>query len=258
MSPVRHDLRDGVLTLTLHRPERRNALNLEMLQALHHLLGEYAGDEQVRALWLRGSGGCFCAGADLRDLAAFGEGEVRRFHDLREEVFRRIEGFPAPTVAAVEGYALGTGLVLALTADFRLARADAALGIPSSQLGITESYPFLGRLVRLAGPARARYLVLGGERVSGREALALGLVEKAVDPGRFPEACEALARRLASHPPGAARRSKAVLAAWETDPTLRGVADPAGPLVESVLSEEGRRGTRGFASRSSGKRAGRQ
>lgn len=249
MTPILHSLRDGILTVTINRPDKRNALNLETLSEFDRVLDRCEADPDVRALVLRGSAHCFCAGADLKDLAVFGPDEVRRFHDLREKVFARIEAFPAPTVAMIEGYALGTGLLLALTADFRVASADAVLGIPSSRLGVTESYVFLRRLLRIVGPARARYLVLSAERVSAPEALALGLVERAVEASEFERCVAALVEGLSRNAPKTMRRAKQVLAECEIDPELVGVADPVLPLLESVLSEEMKSGTRNFLER---------
>ncbi len=226
-----------MLTLTLNRPAKRNAVNGEMLLALDEALTAYEGRGDVRVLVLTGAGGCFSAGADLEELAGGGSPGARRFHDLRERVFARIEALPCPTLAAVEGYALGTGLELALCTDFRLVAEDALLGVPSSRIGVVESLPYLARLVRAAGGAQARFLVLTGRTVTGAEARWLGLAEEVCPPGTLSERAEEVAASVAEFPPWALRGSKKALARLDPGPP----PDPAeagGPFVESWSRQE--------------------
>ncbi|MBE0617778.1 MAG: enoyl-CoA hydratase/isomerase family protein [Proteobacteria bacterium] len=246
MPLVLHQLQDGVLSVSLNRPEKKNAVNVPLLEEFDAALARYETAVEARALVVRGCGGCFCAGADIRALNSFGPAQMRAFHDLRERVLSRIEAFPGPTMAVVEGFALGTGLELALSTDFRLAAEDALLGIPSSRLGVTESYPYIARLVRCVGLARTQFLVLTGERIGAAEARDIGLVERVASPGDLAAQADQLARTLAANAPNAMVRSKQIVRhCWE-DPRLEGIDDPARPFVESAGGRELQEGTGAF------------
>lgn len=246
MAVALHDLEDGILTLSLNRPEKKNAVDVPLLEELDATLGRYEANPEARVLVVRGCGGCFCAGADIRALNSFGPTQMRAFHDLRERVLSRIEDFPGPTMAVVEGFALGTGLELALSTDFRLAAADALFGVPSARLGVTESYPYTARLVRCAGLARTQFLILTGERIGAAEAREIGLVERVFPPGELAEQAAALARTMAANAPLAMVRSKQVIRnCWE-DPLMERIDDPAQPFVDSAGRQELREGTGAF------------
>ena len=237
LTTVTHRFRHGVLTLILNRPAKKNAVNGEMLRALDEALAAWEGREEVRVLELTGAGGCFSAGADLGELAAGGPSGARRFHDLRERVFARIEALPYPTLAAVEGYALGTGLELALCTDFRLVTEDAVLGVPSSRLGVVESLLYLGRLVRAVGPAQARFLVLTGRTVTGAEARWLGLAEDVCPAGELARRAAEIAAAVADFPPWALRGTKQALARLDPVPRLD-AAEAGEPFVKSWARHE--------------------
>ncbi len=226
-----------MLTLILNRPAKRNAVNGQMLHALDRALAAWEDRGEVRALELTGAGGCFSAGADLEELAAGGPSGARRFHDLRERVFARLEALPYPTFAAVEGFALGTGLELALCTDFRLVAEDAVLGVPSSRIGVVEGLLYLGRLVRAVGAAQARFLVLTGHMVSGAEARWLGLAEDVCPPGDLARRGTEIATTLAGFPPWALRGTKRALK--QLDPAPRPDTPEAGrPFAESWARQE--------------------
>jgi enoyl-CoA hydratase/carnithine racemase len=249
MELIRHQQQDGILTLTLNRPARKNAVSTELLTEFDAVLRHFETDGATNVVVVRGEGRCFCSGADINELGAFDAAAMRRYHDLREGVLARLEGFPCPTVAAVEGFALGTGLELALSADLRVASEDAFLGIPSSRLGIVESHLYMARLVRCVGPSRAALLVFGGERIDAREAQDFGLVERVYPATQFEESVQALAATIASHAPGPVRRSKTVLRTCARDPFLERVPDPGLPMVESAGTRELTAGTGAFANR---------
>lgn len=226
-----------MLTLILNRPDKRNAVNGQMLHALDRALDAWEDRREVRVLEFTGAGGCFSAGADLEELAAGGPSGARRFHDLRERVFARLEALPYPTFAAVEGFALGTGLELALCTDFRLVAEDAVLGVPSSRIGVVEGLLYLGRLVGAVGAARARFLVLTGHTVGGAEARWLGLAEDVCPSGHLAERAEAVASGLARLPPWALRGAKQALK--QLDPAPRpDTTGAGGPFEESWARQE--------------------
>ncbi len=246
MSLVKWERRGSTVNLSLNRPEKKNAVNEELLDELQGFCERFEKEPGIRVILFRGEGRCFCAGADLAHLGDSDEASLRRFHDLREGVFSRIEALPCPTVAVIEGYALGTGLELALCADFRVASEQAFLGVPSSRLGIVESYHYLARLVRAIGLARANYLVLTGGRIPAAEAQKIGLVEVVLPQDALDEHVEGLVGTLAGNAAVSMARSKQVLKECAADPWLRSAADPALPMVESIRSAEMHEGTRAF------------
>jgi enoyl-CoA hydratase len=246
MKYVKCERNDRIVTLSLNRPEKRNAVHTEALEELGGLCEELRRDPDVRVVLLRGEGGCFCAGADLAQINASDEGALRRFHDARERTFSLIEAFPCPTVAVIEGYALGTGLEMALCTDFRVASEGAFLGIPSSRLGVVESYLYLNRLVRAVGLARANFLVFTGEKFRAEEARGIGLVERVFPDDILEERVLLLAEGLAGNAAQAIRGSKQVLRECAADPRLEGVDDPARPMIESMGGQEMQEGTRAF------------
>lgn len=246
MKLVRSEAEEGVLTLSLNRADKKNAVNGALLVELESCLDRAAADASLRAVIVRGEGGCFCAGADLRELTNFSPDAMRAFHDLRERVLAKLEELPCPTIAAIEGFALGTGLELALSTDFRVAAEGAALGVPSSLLGIVESHHYLARLVRSAGLSRARFLVLTGQRIMAAEACAWGLVEQVFPDPELPGRVAELARAIARHAPASVRLSKRILGECHRDPYLREVADPGGAMAGSAGGAEMREGTAAF------------
>ncbi|MBI4773081.1 MAG: enoyl-CoA hydratase/isomerase family protein [Deltaproteobacteria bacterium] len=245
-----------VLTISLNRVEKKNALNTRTLNEFETVLDDIPMDRPPRAVVLRGEGRCFCAGADISELHAFDESGMREFHDLRERVYTKLEGLPCPTMAAVEGFALGTGLELALSVDFRIASESSFLGIPSSRLGVTESYLYLARLVRTVGLSRTRFLVFTAERLGAREARDLGLVERVFPEAEFEAGCRSLVDILASNDPSAMFLSKRVLAECDRDPFLENVHDPAWPMLESLGGHAMKDRTRAFLNRKAAKSDG--
>ena len=144
--------RGTVAVVTLNRPDRRNALNLEMLDALTDALASLSEDGASRCILLRGEGEHFCAGADFGDVAA-GAAEGARYGGGFEQLLRAIEEHPLPIVCRVQGAALGAGCQLLAAADLSVAAEDARIGIPSPKLGILLDLEKIERMVRVIGPA---------------------------------------------------------------------------------------------------------
>lgn len=171
---------DGVAHLELNRPEVRNAINLEMIEALHRQLDAWATDGAVMCVVLSGAGGkAFAGGADIAELRERGHREA--FWGVNQTLFQKLEDFPRPTIAAIDGFALGGGLELALACDLRVASKAAKIGLPEVTLGI---YPAAGgtwRLPRLVGLGRAKDLVFTGRVVDATEANGWGLFERFVE-----------------------------------------------------------------------------
>ena len=199
--------RGRVAVLTLNRPDRRNALNAEMLGAIFDALSSLDGDGEARCILIRGEGKHFCAGADFSDVAE-GAAAGARYGAGFEHMLRAIEEHPLPVVAAVQGAALGAGCQLLAATDLAVAADDSRIGIPSARLGILLDLEKVQRLVRVIGPAHTREMLLTGRELDGREAVAWGLatrVEKAkdVDP-----TARALAEQVADNAPLSVRGSK--------------------------------------------------
>ena len=178
---LRTDLDDGVLTVTLARPERRNAIDGEMAAALREAFEAAADDAEVRALILTGEGKAFSAGGDLSRFER--DWDPREFrHDSHRltSLITLLERLEKPTVAAINGAVTGAGTQLALVCDVRLAAASARLIYREGRLGIIPSHGGVTRLVKLIGQARARDVILGGEGLTAEEAHRVGLVTEVV------------------------------------------------------------------------------
>lgn len=166
--------------LTLNRPRALNALSFAELDRLESALDEVARS-QSRALVITGAGRAFCAGADVDELRGRSALEARRDMRRGQAIMLRLENLPLPSVAAVNGWALGGGLELALACTFRIASRRAKLGCPEIKLGLIPGYGATQRLPRLVGPGRARVMILTGEPVDADRAEAIGLVDRVVE-----------------------------------------------------------------------------
>ncbi len=200
---------DGVAHLELNRPEVRNAINLEMIQALHAQLDAWAVHDGVQCVVVSGAGGkAFAGGADIAELRE--RTHVESFWGVNQTLFQKLEDFPRPTIAAIDGFALGGGLELALACDLRVASKGAKVGLPEVTLGI---YPAAGgtwRLPRLVGLGRAKELVFTGRVVDAEEAHGWGLFETLVDTDALSAAFE-LAGAIAKNAPLALQVAKVSL-----------------------------------------------
>ncbi|SEG70551.1 Enoyl-CoA hydratase/carnithine racemase [Thermomonospora echinospora] len=169
---LRCEVAEGVGTVTIDRPDKRNAMSAAMWRALPALLERLATDPAVRAVVLTGAGGHFCAGADIGELADINPG------DLPVAAEEALVAFPKPTLAVIRGFAVGGGCQLAAACDLRFAAEDARFGITPAKLGIVYPGASTARLVRLVGPAAAKYLLFSGELVDAAHALRIGLLDE--------------------------------------------------------------------------------
>jgi len=199
---IRYERREGLAVLTLNRPEKLNAINKEMITALGRALDIAEADPAVRAIVVAGAGRAFSAGFDL-DLEVAAEGgepdaqAVRRALESDFQIILRFWDSPKPTLAATHGYCLGSAMELALACDITIASEDCQFGAPEVRFGsgiVAMLLPWL------AGPKRAKYLLLSGDdRVSAADALAMGLVNRVVPAGTAFEATLEVARRIAAN-----------------------------------------------------------
>jgi len=203
---------DGdVATLTVDRPDRLNALNVDTLEAIEEALDE-ADAEGARALVLTGAGDdAFVAGADISYMRELSTPEAQAYAELGHRVADKIERFPAPVIAAINGYAFGGGCELALACDLRVASEDAVLGQTEIDLGIVPGWGGSQRLPRLVGDEIARRLIFFGERVDAQDAHEHGLVGEVVAADQLDDRVADLAAELAGKPAYALRTAKELL-----------------------------------------------
>lgn len=212
----------GVVLVTLHRPEARNALRTKMLCEIAGVLSAGAEDDAVRAVVVTGGLACFAAGADIREMAPLGPVEVL-LHE-RQQHWRTIAAFPKPLIAAVNGVALGGGCELALCADIVVAGSNAKFGQPEINLGMIPGAGGVQRLARTVGKARAMQMVLTGEPIDADTALAAGIVVAVDEPESAIARALEIASVLAAKPALALREAKsAALRAFEM-PLAEGLA----------------------------------
>jgi len=205
--------REGVMKLTLNRPEKLNSLDRAMLEALSDALSGIPGEDNVRALVITGAGRGFCAGQDLREAAAIESGQAVRNVVERHynPIIRQIRALGVPVIAAVNGIAAGAGASIALAADIVIAAESASFVEAFTRIGLIPDAGGTYFLPRLAGHARALGLVLLGESLTARQAADWGLIWKAVPDADFAAEVDALSRRLARMPTAALALAKQAL-----------------------------------------------
>lgn len=207
----------GVLTLTMNRPDARNALSRPMLQAMQQQLVAAEFNPEVRCIVLTGAGKAFCAGGDVKGMAAAGDGTVgqrtideaihQQRHSQRETAGRLFK-MPKPTLAVLPGAAAGAGLSLAMACDLRLMASSAFMTTAFAKVGFAGDYGGTYFMTQLVGAAKARELYMLSERVSSDEALRLGLANWVCEPDQLGERTREIAQRLASGPAVAYRYMK--------------------------------------------------
>lgn len=207
------DIRNGAMWMTLNRPDALNAITPAMVSGLNTALDK-AQESDVRAVVLTGTGRAFCAGADLkfvRGEAGGDEAALSRFLDTVLLIMNRIETFPMPVIAALNGLTLAGGLELMLCCDLVVAARSARLGDAHANYGLLPGGGSSVRLPRKIGPTRAKYLLYTGEFVPAEQLVAAGLVNEVVDDDALIAATEALVAKLANKSPLVLRRMKALI-----------------------------------------------
>lgn len=206
---LKFEKKDNIGILTINRPDKLNAISNELTSELRSLLEELEKDENLRVLIITGAGEkAFVAGADIKELKDRDAQIGRRVSRERQEIFARIENLPYPVIAAVNGYALGGGLELALACNIRLCSENAQFGAPEVKLGIIPGDGGTQRLPRLVGLGRAMEMILTGDFIDAQEAYRIGLVNKVLSAEELMDKTMELAQRIASRPPLAIRYAK--------------------------------------------------
>jgi len=238
----------GVLTITLSRPEARNALTEEMVTGLRAALEGAAIDDAVLGVVVTGTGSAFCAGADLTRFDDAPDGRRFRFDSHRlTELVSLIERIEKPVVAAVNGVAVGLGVQLALACDLRVGGVSARFAFTEGRLGLLPTHGGVGRLVKLVGLARAKDLLLGSATIDASQALAFGLLTEVVEDEELPAAARRVVERaLVRAPESYGLVKRLLLVAANADLTTTMTAETIGQslLIGTDDHHEGRRALR--------------
>jgi enoyl-CoA hydratase len=238
---------NGVVTITLERSQKLNALDGETLRELRAVLARLADDPSVRVLVLTGSGEkAFSAGADIAAMAAMPAAEGRAYAQLGHAVMAAVEAFPVPVLGMLNGVALGGGLELALACDLLIASSRARLGQPEINLGLIPGFGGTQRLVKRVGLARARELIYLGQPIQAEDALRIGLVARVAVPGRLVAEAQGLAEELAGKPPLALRQAKLATAVAADADITTGCRYEIEAFAVTFASEDRVEGLRAF------------
>src|SRR2546428_3052359 len=203
---VLYGTKDGIARITISRPEKLNALDRQTVQEIGRVVASAGQDTSIGVLIVTGAGEkAFVAGADIGELASQTPVEGTAYARAGQAVLDHLERLGKPSIAAINGYALGGGLELAMACTLRVASESAKLGQPEVALGIIPGYGGTQRLARLVGAGRALELILTGEPIDAREALRIGLVNRVVSPAELLPTAESLARTILMRGPGALR-----------------------------------------------------
>ncbi|WP_018655382.1 enoyl-CoA hydratase/isomerase family protein [Actinomadura flavalba] len=214
---VKVETQDGIATIRLDRP-KMNALNATVQRELIEAATAVGRDDAVAAVVLYGGERVFAAGADIKEMADMTAADMAAHSHTLQDFTKALAAIPKPVIAAITGYALGGGLEVALTADFRVAGEGAKVGQPEIGLGIIPGAGGTQRLARLVGPARAKDLVFSGRHVAAAEALAIGLVDRVVPDADVYTTATDWAKTFVGGPAAALRAAKqAIDAGLETD-----------------------------------------
>jgi enoyl-CoA hydratase len=210
--------------ITINRPEVKNALNMAVFRSLDSVLDRVSADEEVRVIIVTGSGNAFVAGADINELLGFDSQKGWRASRFQQSVFNKLERIGKPSVAAINGFAMGGGLELALSCTFRIASTKAKLGFPEVGLGIIPAFGGTERSIRTVGYAKAAELILFRSIIDGEEALKIGLVNLTVEPDQVLAKAREWAENLASLSPVAVRLELELLLEAEKGTIDQGLA----------------------------------
>ncbi|TCO71379.1 short-chain-enoyl-CoA hydratase [Marinisporobacter balticus] len=196
---IKIEQQERIAILKLNRPKALNALNSELLKELNCAVDRLGSDENIDVIIITGEGKAFVAGADISEMKDLGAEAGRRFGNLGQNVFRKIEKMEKPVIAAVNGFALGGGCELAMCCDMRVASMKAKFGQPEVGLGIIPGFSGTQRLARLVGIGKAKELIFTADIIKAEEAEKIGLVNKVVDAESLMDEAINLAKRIAKN-----------------------------------------------------------
>ncbi|GAC1548205.1 MAG: enoyl-CoA hydratase-related protein [Herpetosiphon sp.] len=242
---VQHEA--GISTITLNRPKQLNALNGATISELLAALGEMHADRDVRVIVITGNGRAFAAGADINELRALGTAtDARELATRSHTLGQLMSQLRQPVIAAINGFAFGGGLELALACDIRFAADSAKLGLPEVTLGIMPGWGGTQRLARVVGSGMAKLMMMTGEPVTAEQALTMGLVERVVPLDALLAATRDVATRIASLPPISIASIKQVVNQGLNMPLDQGNALEAALFGELAMTADAKEGTSAF------------
>jgi enoyl-CoA hydratase len=241
------EIKDQIAYITFNRPKILNALNRKTVEELGDALNRAREDSSVRVLILTGAGEkSFVAGADINELAQRTPVDGKDFSLFGQEIFHRLETMGKPSIAAINGFALGGGCELALSCTIRIASKNARLGQPEVKLGIIPGYGGSQRLARLCGKGIAHELILSGEMISADEALRVGLVNRVVEQAELISTAESIAKKIAANAPLAVKFAMEAVEHGMEMPQEEGLFLEATLFGLCCATEDMREGTRAF------------
>ncbi|ACP35595.1 Enoyl-CoA hydratase/isomerase [Sulfolobus islandicus Y.G.57.14] len=209
--------------IILNRPDKLNSINVKMVEEIGSALRQNINNDKIKVIIFTGSGKAFSAGADISQFKELDPVKAWEFATKGRELMDYIERYPKPTIAMINGYALGGGLELALSCDLRIASQNAELGLPEINLGIYPGFGGTQRLVRLIGKGRALEIIMLGDRIKADYAERIGLVNRVVESSSLEKEVRELALKLAEKPQTAIRLIKTVVNYGNDGPILSGL-----------------------------------
>jgi enoyl-CoA hydratase/carnithine racemase len=248
--PILIERREPAVLVTLNRPDKHNALSLDLLARLPRILGDLGEDSAVRVVILRGNDRCFSTGLDLDDLAGVkGVGDTQRVLGVARDANAAIERCPKPVIAAIAGWCLTGGLEMALACDVRVAADTARFGITSARIGTVAGAGGTQRLPRLVGAGRAKEILFSAEPIDASEALRIGLVNRVVPAGQEVETALEMARLWARRAPLSLWFAKSAVNVGLTMPLEAALAYEMGLTAQLFTTEDRAEGLRAFRER---------
>jgi enoyl-CoA hydratase/carnithine racemase len=246
---VRVSRESSLAWLVFDHPERRNAVSLEMWQAIPDLAAALDADPSVRVIGLRGAGDvAFVSGADISEFASTrtGANAAQAYEDTTATAFAALAGVGKPVVAAIHGFCVGGGMAVALTADLRIAADDAQLAIPAARLGLGYHAAGIDALLRLVGPSTAKEVLFSARRFTAEEALVRGLVNEVVPKARLDARVREVAAQIAENAPLTLRSVKLVIRELGRDASARDPARIRDSIHACFESDDYREGVQAF------------
>jgi enoyl-CoA hydratase len=251
---IAYEKKENIGLLTINRPEKMNAISQELTKELSQLLDEIENDDELRVLVITGAGDkAFVAGADIKELVDRDARIGRRVSRERQEIFSRIENLHVPVIAAVNGYALGGGLELALACSIRICSEKAQFGAPEVKLGIIPGDGGTQRLPRLVGLGRAMEMIITGDFIDAQEAHRTGLVNKVFPSEKLMGEAMELAQKIASRPPLAVRYAKEAVNRSQEGDSASGFALESYLHALCCTTEDKKEGVAAFLEKRKGK-----
>lgn len=239
------DVHEQVALVTINRPEAMNALNTRFFNEMDQVVADINARDDVRVMIITGSGKAFVAGADIAEMVNKTPEEGSAFSRLGQNTFSSLGKMDIPVIAAINGFALGGGLELAMGCDFRIANTKSRFGQPEVNLGLIPGYAATQRLPRLTAMGDALYLLMTADMIDANEALRIGLIQKVVEPEELMDTVMAIAKTIISKGPKAVKLIKKVVRQGMLDGFNEG-SELEADMFGTLFKDEGEKGMKAF------------